>query len=260
MPRTPRPCGSPGCRPFSAGPPRGLAIDGNHPSGAPVNAATEPTKQRRNCSAPLAVLAGAETFVDIAMFGCKKLGLLGRFRPVQRRPAGARPSRRRPGHPRILLLCLPMVAPGMRIEGLIGSASFVHTADKYAMRIGMPFRLRAGLLSSGSSMSWSVGSRPSPWRTRPALPRLAEPKRSTTYVAETPARIHRRRQSTTAGSQPLAMARRETVFRATGCSRSYQSPYPVTVWAQLRLVSEAIRSGIRMSLFQPSQHASMIAS
>jgi len=41
---------------------------------------------------------------------------------------------------------------------------------------------------------------------------------------------------------------------------SYQSPYPVTVWAQLRLVSEAIRSGIRMSLFQPSQHASMIAS
>src|SRR5580700_5224962 len=29
----------------------------------------------------LAVLAGAETFVDIALFGDKKLGLLRRFRP-----------------------------------------------------------------------------------------------------------------------------------------------------------------------------------
>jgi len=29
----------------------------------------------------LAVLAGAETFVDIALFGSKKLGLLRRFRP-----------------------------------------------------------------------------------------------------------------------------------------------------------------------------------
>jgi hypothetical protein len=29
----------------------------------------------------LAVLAGAESFVDIARFGCKKLALLGRFRP-----------------------------------------------------------------------------------------------------------------------------------------------------------------------------------
>src|SRR6202162_6163588 len=29
----------------------------------------------------LAVLAGAETFVDIALFGRKKLGLLRRFRP-----------------------------------------------------------------------------------------------------------------------------------------------------------------------------------
>jgi hypothetical protein len=103
-----------------AGPPRGLAIDGNHPTGAPVNAATQPTKQRWNCSASLAVLAGAETFVDIAMFGCKKLGLLGRFRPL---------SDGTPAHDHlgdvlaileILLLCLPMVAPGMRIEGLIG--------------------------------------------------------------------------------------------------------------------------------------------
>ena len=87
-------------------------------------------------------------------------------------------------------------------------------------RCGSGCHSDSGRLSSGSSMSWSVGSRPSPWRTQPALPRLAEPKRSTTYVAETPARIHRRRQSTTAGSQPLAMARRETVFRATGCSLS----------------------------------------
>jgi hypothetical protein len=29
----------------------------------------------------LAVLAGAESFVDIARFGCKKLALLRRFRP-----------------------------------------------------------------------------------------------------------------------------------------------------------------------------------
>jgi hypothetical protein len=32
---------------------------------------------------PLAVLAGAETFVDIALFGEKKLALLGRFRPFR---------------------------------------------------------------------------------------------------------------------------------------------------------------------------------
>jgi len=31
----------------------------------------------------LAVLAGAETFVDIALFGCKKLELLRRFRPFK---------------------------------------------------------------------------------------------------------------------------------------------------------------------------------
>ena len=31
----------------------------------------------------LAVLAGAETFVDIALFGEKKLNLLRRFRPVR---------------------------------------------------------------------------------------------------------------------------------------------------------------------------------
>ncbi|MGH7118577.1 MAG: ISAs1 family transposase [Acetobacteraceae bacterium] len=31
----------------------------------------------------LAVLAGAETFVDIALFGVKKLALLRRFRPFQ---------------------------------------------------------------------------------------------------------------------------------------------------------------------------------
>jgi hypothetical protein len=32
---------------------------------------------------PLAVLAGAETFVDIAPFGQKKLDLLRRFRPFR---------------------------------------------------------------------------------------------------------------------------------------------------------------------------------
>ena len=31
----------------------------------------------------LAVLAGAETFVDIALFGCKKRELLRRFRPFR---------------------------------------------------------------------------------------------------------------------------------------------------------------------------------
>jgi hypothetical protein len=31
----------------------------------------------------LAMLAGAETIVDIALFGCKKRGLLRRFRPFQ---------------------------------------------------------------------------------------------------------------------------------------------------------------------------------
>ena len=37
----------------------------------------------------LAVLAGAEIFVDIALFGCKKLGAPAPFPPVQRRHAGA---------------------------------------------------------------------------------------------------------------------------------------------------------------------------
>jgi hypothetical protein len=40
----------------------------------------------------------------------------------------------------------------------------------------------------------------------------------------------------------------------------YQVPYPITVIAQARLVSEAMRLGIRISLFQPSQHAAMMAS
>ncbi len=39
----------------------------------------------------LAVLAGAETFTDIALFGDKKLALLRRFRPFAQWHAGARP-------------------------------------------------------------------------------------------------------------------------------------------------------------------------
>jgi hypothetical protein len=42
----------------------------------------------------LAVLAGAETFVDIARFGERKIGLLRHFRPVRSGHAGARPPRR----------------------------------------------------------------------------------------------------------------------------------------------------------------------
>ena len=61
--------------------------------------------------------------------------------------------------------------------------------------------------------------------------------------------------------EPGLQDRRPMLLWVTpAASKLYQPPYPVTVWAQLRLVSEAIRSGIRMSLFQPSQHASMIAS
>jgi hypothetical protein len=52
-------------------------------------------------------------------------------------------------------------------------------------------------------------------------------------------------------------------WRERGAQRAellYQRPYPTTVFAQERLVSESIRSGICMSLFQPSQHAAIIAS
>ena len=45
-----------------------------------------------------------------------------------------------------------------------------------------------------------------------------------------------------------------------GREKSYQRPYPTTVFAQERLVSEAIRLGICMGLFQPVQHAAIIAS
>ena len=40
----------------------------------------------------------------------------------------------------------------------------------------------------------------------------------------------------------------------------YQAPYPATGFAQARLVREAIRSVICISLFQALQHASMMAS
>lgn len=40
----------------------------------------------------------------------------------------------------------------------------------------------------------------------------------------------------------------------------YQRPYPVTAFAHGRLVSEAMRSVICISLFQASQHASRMAS
>ena len=40
----------------------------------------------------------------------------------------------------------------------------------------------------------------------------------------------------------------------------YQRPYPVSDVAQVRLVSDAMRSGICISLFHASQHASMMAS
>ena len=40
----------------------------------------------------------------------------------------------------------------------------------------------------------------------------------------------------------------------------YQPLYPVTAFAQERLVIDAMFSGIRISLFQASQHASMMAS
>jgi hypothetical protein len=40
----------------------------------------------------------------------------------------------------------------------------------------------------------------------------------------------------------------------------YQPPYPVTGVAHERLVMEAMRSGICMSLFQASRHASRMAS
>ena len=45
----------------------------------------------------LAVLAGAETIVDIALFGSKKLRASAPLPPVQGWHAGARPSRRHPG-------------------------------------------------------------------------------------------------------------------------------------------------------------------
>jgi len=53
-----------------------------------------------------------------------------------------------------------------------------------------------------------------------------------------------------------------------GCSHAssrgpntlYQPLYPVTAFAQERLVIDAMFSGIRISLFQASQHASMMAS
>jgi hypothetical protein len=41
---------------------------------------------------------------------------------------------------------------------------------------------------------------------------------------------------------------------------SYQPPYPVTGFAQARLVMEAMRSGICMSLFHALWHASRMAS
>jgi hypothetical protein len=43
-------------------------------------------------------------------------------------------------------------------------------------------------------------------------------------------------------------------------SVSYQPSYPATGFAQVRLVSEAMRSVICISLFQASQHASRMAS
>src|SRR5665213_2708606 len=48
----------------------------------------------------LAVLAGAETFVDIGLFGCKKRELLRRFRPFEGGSPAARPSRRHSGSAR----------------------------------------------------------------------------------------------------------------------------------------------------------------
>jgi hypothetical protein len=44
------------------------------------------------------------------------------------------------------------------------------------------------------------------------------------------------------------------------CRLLYQRPYPVSDVAQVRLVSDAMRSGICISLFHASQHASMMAS
>jgi hypothetical protein len=41
---------------------------------------------------------------------------------------------------------------------------------------------------------------------------------------------------------------------------SYQRAYPITAIAQARLVREAMRPGIRISLFQASQQAAMMAS
>jgi thioester reductase-like protein len=40
----------------------------------------------------------------------------------------------------------------------------------------------------------------------------------------------------------------------------YQRPYPVSGFAQERLVSEAMRSGICINVFQAPQHVSMMAS
>ena len=45
-----------------------------------------------------------------------------------------------------------------------------------------------------------------------------------------------------------------------GLPTHYQRPYPVPGFAQVRLVSEAMRSVICISLFQASQHASRMAS
>ena len=50
------------------------------------------------------------------------------------------------------------------------------------------------------------------------------------------------------------------VLSPSGQKISYQPPYPVTGFAQARLVMEAMRSGICMSLFHALWQASRIAS
>jgi hypothetical protein len=54
------------------------------------------------------------------------------------------------------------------------------------------------------------------------------------------------------GNPPESQAQRGLVL--------YQPSYPATGFAQVRLVSEAMRSVICISLFQASQHASRMAS
>ncbi len=62
----------------------------------------------------LAVLAGAETFIDIARFGEKKLGLLRRFRPFRGWDAVARSSGRHLCHARRRAIPALLRLPGWR--------------------------------------------------------------------------------------------------------------------------------------------------